>query len=519
MRDLISIIDTLLVEANLAAAEIPPNKKSNVVNPATNKPFSRVELFIHKIKTKSPFTDLEGNQIIIDPKEVNKAKEWILSGPKGIVSLNTISPGGTIKNTELLKTVEFGSKEAEKIKVKPSDIFATTKQDITDFGNNIENLLQAGGFPASEMYEKISNNKALKAMGQLGDAIIYMAKQASQGLVPVFPNNLNKDQIKAIELYASEYLGALGLVTGGVKWMRGSRDEFEDFVGSNLNDMIMFFPKATNNPLADSFSVVNDETGHAIKISSKAAGKGAPPSLASIKLPNDVRKKYPEATKFLDLIQDKSLTQFTQPFAMMNYLYKLNPNKVPKAYHSMLPFDNQLISTLENSLKTGKPVPRKIMTQFEKQLSQKVLSGSAADGGKAWYAVISDVMRTVNTDRAIPEFRAAIIESLGHNFIQLYTIVKGNQLVTEAFWPSKISGNVKLKSKGSAGELKGKMSVEISPGEDLETEPSIPQGAAIDADALDARAEKSRLVGPGVRAARAKSEPKDSDAALGRKRR
>ena len=191
--------------------------------------------------------------------------------------------------------------EAENIKIKPSDIFQTDeKTEIADLGNNIDALLQAGGFPASEMYDKIANNPALAKMGKIGDAVIYMANQANNGQMPTFPNNLNQDQIKAIELYASEYRGALGLVTGGVPFMRGSREEFEGFVGGDLKDMIMFFPKASNNPLADSFSVVNDQTGHAVKISSKAAGKGAPPSLGSMKFPDDIKKKYPEATKFLN---------------------------------------------------------------------------------------------------------------------------------------------------------------------------------------------------------------------------
>jgi hypothetical protein len=107
-------------------------------------------------------------------------------------------------------------------------------------------------------------------MGKLGDAIIYMANQANNGQIPQFPDNLTKDQTKAIELYASEYIGVLGLINGAVPFIRGSREEFEGFVGGDLKNMIMFFPKASNNPLADSFSVVNDETGHAVKISSKA---------------------------------------------------------------------------------------------------------------------------------------------------------------------------------------------------------------------------------------------------------
>jgi hypothetical protein len=275
--------------------------------------------------------------------------------------------------------------------------------------------------------------------------------------------------------------------------------------------------------LADSFSVVNDETGHAVKISSKAGSTGAPPSLSGIKFPDEVQKKYPEATEFLTRAQDPSLSTFTQPFALMNYLYEINPNKVPKAYRNLMPFTPALVSQLENNMKSDQPVPRAIMRQFEKQLSEKVLYGDATDGGKAWYAVIQDVMRAVNTDRAVPELRAALIESLGYNFVQLYTKVKGGKLITEAFWPAKISGQVKLKSKGSAGELKGKMSVEISPGgEDLYDPYNLDDkrgdlGSMDNTEKLDQVTNSPRLTGPGARASK-QSDPDYSEKTLGRRK-
>lgn len=526
MRNFLDIIDTLiqssdtLSEAKLAADQIPPNKLSAVINPATKKPFTRVELFLHKVKTSSPFTKLDGSQVVIDPREAKAVAAWIATGPKGVITMNT-TDGGTIKNTDLLKTVEFGSKEAEKISVKPSDVFKTTDIEIQDFGNSMDTVLAAGGFPASEMYNKLVNNPDLKKLGKIGDAVIYMARQVNEGKLPEFPPDLNKDEIKAIELYASEYLGALGLVTGAVPFMRGSREEFEEFVGSSLSDLIMYFPRASNNPLADSFSVVNDENGHAVKISSKAAGKGAPPSLGSMKFPAEVREKYPEATEFLDTAQDPSLSQFTQPFALMNYLYVINPNKVPKAYHPLLPFTPDMVAEYERSFKTGEPLPGNVMKHFDKQLSDKVKQGNATDGGKAWYATISDVMRSVNTDRAVPELRAALIESLGYNFVQLYSNVKGNKLDSKAFWPAKISGQVKLKTKGSAGDIKGKMSVEISPGGEDITEPGgMPAGQAdttsadIDSEKLDVATQQRS----GLKAASKGVEKLGSEKSLGRRR-
>jgi hypothetical protein len=165
------------------------------------------------------------------------------------------------------------------------------------------------------------------------------------------------------------------------------------------------------------------------------------------------------------------------------------------------------------------------MKVFGKQLNPKVFDSDAPDGGKAWYAVISDVMRAVNTDRAVPDLRPALIESLGYNFVQLYTNVKGNKLVTEAFWPAKIAGNVKLKTKGSAGEIKGKMSVEISPGAGDDEPDAMIAGASTEKPQntkqkdLDAELDKPRLRGPGAKAAKARAEPKTDVATLGREKR
>ena len=525
MRDLLNKLDQLLIEANLGAAEIPPNKKSAVINPATKKPFSRGELFVHKVQTGSPFTLVSGGEVTVDPAEANNVAAWIATGPKKTITMNT-KDGGTVKNTELLKTKEFGSVESQTIAIKPSDVFSTSDLEIKDFGNSMEDVMQAGGFPVTAMYERLSNNPALQKMGRIGDAVIYMARQVNEGRLPEFPPNLTADEVKAIELYASEYLGVLGLATGAVPFMRGSREEFEEFVGTSLSDLVVYFPKSVSNPIADSFSIVNNDTGHAVKISSKAAGKGAPPSLSSLKLPNDLRDKYPDAAEFLDIAQDDTLGQFSQPFAMMNYLYMLSPSKVPKAYHAMIPFTPDTVAEFENSYKTGKPLSAQYMKYFNQQLSDQVKLGNATDGGKAWYATVSDVMRAVNTDRAVPELRAALIESLGYNFIQVYSKTKGKEgqrLDIEAFWPAKISGQVKLKTKGSAGEIKGKMSVEFSPGGEDITEPGdMPAGQAeparLDTDDLNQVGKEPRLTGPGAKASRKATQPDFDEKTLGRKK-
>lgn len=463
MRDILNLLENILTEENLGAPQIPATSASAVKDPATGKFFSRPALFLYKVVNSSPFTLVLGGEVTIDPSETAKVEAWVKSGPKGSISLLT-TDGQTVKNTQLLKTVEFGSKESETIKIKGSDIFDTTDQEVKDFGNSIESLLAAGGFPASEMYNKISSSPQIQKLGVIGDATILMAREAAEGQIPTFPPGLKPAEIKAIELYASEYIGVLGLLSGATKFTRGTREDFDEFVGTNLNDMIMYFPKDSANPLADSFSVVNDETGHAIKISSKAAGKGAPPALGSLKIPNDVQAKYPEAYSFYQVATDPTLSAFTQPFAMMNWIAENAPDKVPAVYKSVLPFTSEFVNEAMISNKKRTPLDPKIMEIFNSRLSAQVQESTNTDGGKVWYAVIKDVINAANSD-AIKGFQPAIIQSLGFNFIQLYTNVKGNKLVTEAFWPATVRGQVKLKTKGSASNpTKGKISIEISPG-------------------------------------------------------
>ena len=134
MRDILNLLDTILTEANLGAPEIPASSYSKVNNPATGKFFTRPELFLQKVKSKSPFTLIKGGEVVVDPAAAPDVEAWIKSGPKGpkgTIFLNTID-GGQVKNTDLLKTVEFGSKESETIKLKGSDIFDVTDQEVNE---------------------------------------------------------------------------------------------------------------------------------------------------------------------------------------------------------------------------------------------------------------------------------------------------------------------------------------------------------------------------------------------------
>jgi len=447
-----------LTEAKLGANEIPANKLSGVKNPKTGKPFTRQELFLYKVINKLPFTTVSGDEVTIDPKEAKNVTAWLKSGPSGVINMQTID-GTPVKNTELQKTVEFGSKESEGIPIKPSDVFPSTDVDPEKLESGVQTILDFGGFPASDIYNKIASSH-LKDLGQVGDAVIAMAKQITQGQVPTVPPNLSAQEQKAIELYASEFLGVMSVLNGVADFPK--RESFLEWVGQDLGSLLLYFPKASNNPIADSYGLLNRATGNALAMSSKAAGKGAPPALTSLKVPDFLKKKYPEAYSFIKKAQEPGLSGVTQPFALMNWFYQYQPELVPEAWRPYLPWQPDEVQDIVTSFKhNGGKLPPKLMKATASRLSPQVANGNATDGGKVFYAVINDVMKLVNAG-AVPNFREAILTSLGFNFVQIYSNIKNGKLVTKAFWPAQIDGQVKLRTKSSAQEDKGKIGYQVS---------------------------------------------------------
>lgn len=447
-----------LTEAKLGANEIPANKPSAVQNPRTGKPFSRPELFLYKVVNSSPFTKINGEEVTINPNEARKVAAWVKTGPVGVISMLDVN-GNPVKNTDLQKTVEFGSKESEGIAVKPADVFPSQDVDPEKLEAGVQSILDFGGFPASELYSRIAKSH-LKDMGQIGDAVIAMAKQITQGQVPTVPDNLSAQEQKAIELYASEFLGVLSVLNGVADFPK--RDAFLNWVGQDLGSLLLYFPKNTSNPIADSYGLLNRNTGNALAMSSKAAGKGAPPALTSLKVPDFLKKKYPEAYSFIKKAQEPGLSGVTQPFALMNWLYQYSPELVPEAWRPYLPWQPDEVQDIVTSFKhKGGSLPPKLMKAASTRLSPQVAGGNATDGGKVYYAVVNDVMKLVNAG-AVPNFREAILTSLGFNFVQIYSNIKNGKLVTKAFWPAKVDGKVSLKTKSSAQEDKGKISYQVS---------------------------------------------------------
>ena len=205
-----------------------------------------------------------------------------------------------------------------------------------------------------------------------------------------------------------------------------------------------------------------------MNISSKGTGGGAAPAISGLKISPEVKRnpKLKNAVKLIELCQagkdDSGPSTIVQAFKIMDFLYSVDPNGIPKEWHKFLPFESKSPKLMQqciesiNSIKGQKneknvyglslPVP------YQKLIID-VNSEKASDGGKMVYKIKKTIAQLVNSKKVIPEFADTILQVLEMNFIQQYTDYNSNGEITFATqWPSKLEGVVTMENKSSAVE-------------------------------------------------------------------
>jgi hypothetical protein len=433
---------------------------------------ARAKFFFDNIKNKIPFPvepskkDPNPADIVIKQSQLPELERAYKAGSMSGIMLQG-TDGRIININNLVKTAGFGTKEAEKIPVKPSDVFAVKGQediDPTEQNVSMADLKNLGAFPLKELNQKIQTNASLDNAGNIGKAIREISQQIEDGQVPTIPAYLKPAEIKAIELYASEYLGILSLYKGVAEFQ--NKGDFDKFLGANLGELLLYFPYSTTNQLGDSFAVKNKQNGHTLIMSSKAGNQGgAAPAVSGLKIPDYLRKdkKFAKEVAFLDLCQDKTYSGKTQPFALMNWLYENAPETIPEQFYPYLPWNKEWIEAIVDGITDNSKFPKKDMDIFSSMLARG-RSARASDAGVIWYSTLSNVLRALNEKNALPNINAAVLETLGYNFLQVYTKVSKGTLTTKIFWPAKITGVVNFESKAGATEPgKAKISFRVSP--------------------------------------------------------
>lgn len=382
---------------------------------------------------------------------------------------------------QLEKTDLFGTSEKERLKVKPMHVFdqPVDEEDI----ENIDKAISKLAIPGKDLAKTIISSPILnKKDNPLGAVIVETTKNLTKGINKVPPGKWwnDKASVKALQDYAGEYIGVVGLLSGVVNFPAISK--FLSFMGTNdLKNLSYYFPSKSNVPLADSFGFIkNPKQNITMNISSKGGTKGAAPSLDNIKITPALRKdpKYKEEIQFIETVQKHD--SFDGVFNQYNLLSTMDA-KTKKAISQARGFDHRgfgqkdvanlrqiydqrIELTAKEQINMLTDNNKKFLQMVEQSKKQKARSPV---GFILYYAqrIIRDA---INKHDALPEFQQTVRTVLGDNFMQIYTIVKGDaknggSLDIRVLYPAKIDGKVEVSSKTTQQQLIGKLSFSISP--------------------------------------------------------
>ena len=424
------------------------------VGKVTKRP-GRLQRFIDLINLKQVF-DSKSGPVQIDPESASVLSTLTKTSTTPI--LKTVD-GKSIRMSDIYYDLqvwgEKGRSGDTSIQIKPSDVLNQGNPE-KDQPVTTKLALELGGFPAGQLGDKIINNEYLKSHGETGLAVIEIAKQLVSKKIPIVPK-VKASTLTVIKNDAFEYLGVLSLINGVANFPASK--EFYDHLGSDLSNLVLLFPKDTNNPLTDSYALVNEGNENTIFISSKAGknGQGAPSSITRLKIPEHMIYKKSEAIEFIKTIQQTKGTMY-QPFVAANFLmerygvFKEIQNKLPEGYFDD-DFFKYITSVWNNRRKT--PVPTKLaeipkMYQSIFDFADRGYTGNAPIFYKIRNFIKDAFVNPEVNSGTVPGFSETMLELLGQNFIVISTKTEGNKFVTNVKWPNKMGGKITLERKDGA---------------------------------------------------------------------
>ena len=419
------------------------------------------------IRDGVPFYNTDQEQVIADPSEADRFQDMFDNDMfKGSLSMK-LDDGSLIPLSKLLKTSDLGGQAStgeegeetgkEAALLKPSQI-GICDRDI----------------PASELGDEIINNQVLQST-DYGRVVIAMAEEIVGGANPVIPKEVPTKIKDSIIDYAGEYLGVLALVSGTSRFPR--QKGFTEWLGADVSDLTLNFPLKANTPLADSFATIgNQKTQHKVHISSKGKGGGAPPSISSLVVPQEIRDNpaYEAVVAFIDLCNAEGGGRYNLPspktvsqvFQAMNLLYQYAPESIPEKFNEFLPWPSDVVNQVTTSMDAFKKKKNVPLPEYQSLWSDINFKKPSSDGGKLTHAVKLAVMQAVNEGSALPEFQNVVLAVLDMNFVQQYADFdpKSRVMSFATQWPAKLDGNITLESKsGATDPTKGGFSFKLSP--------------------------------------------------------
>jgi hypothetical protein len=442
------------------------------------KDTARFEKLISNIKTGNPLYSVDGTPVVIKKSEAARLQQMFDTGMfRGAISLMG-QDKQTYPLSSFLKTKDYGGQSVPPGQegddaipvagIKPGQVFQHGEvgkdQIITP-----ELVLELGAFPAGQLAERIVANKYLDSQGAAGLAVKEIAQQLGAGQPAIIPN-LSKGEINNIQNYGFEYLGVLALIKGVADFPNA--DAFYDHVGANLEELVLYFPSSSSNPVADSYALVNRKTENTIFISSKGAKGGAPSSISALKIPDNMRKmigKDPALT-FVAELQSHAKPAWQQPFFAANYMEENYPGSMG-ALSQYLPFSDEFMGYLGETLKNrnaGVPTDLKQIPKEHRAIF-KLVADNVKSKHPLFYNLryyVKDRIHEAVRKGVIPNFSKRMIELLGQNFVLLKTEQAGKpgvgEFITHVRWPSKVGGTVTFEHKDPAPKWDSAMTWKLS---------------------------------------------------------
>lgn len=413
---------------------------------------SRFQNLVNNIRSRHPLYLVDGTPVIIEPTEADRLEQLMADQMfKGKIKLSA-EDGNVWSLSSFLKTKDYGGEAVppgqeaevgmtkEAAALKPSDIGLQDKE------------IKAGNLAG-----EIINNPNLQKT-EHGKIVINIAKDIVQGQQPTVPKT--EPPVKAaINDYAGEYLGVLALIQGTSDFP--NKQDFDKWLKAPIDSLTLMFPGKSNAPLADSYALIDPASGHQLNISSKGKGGGAPPSIASLEIPDQLRNKpqYANAIRFIELIKNRNLpkpTTMSQVFEVMNLLHEVAPNSIDSKFAPYLPWTTEKIIELLATRKEGTPLP-----EYEELWTNYNFKDESTDIGKLTYAIKNECMQALNNE-GIPEFQSAVLEILDYNFIQQDAKILRGVMQFKTQWPAKLNATVTVESKSGATDMtKGSFSFKL----------------------------------------------------------
>lgn len=434
----------------------------------TKRP-GRVDKFLDLISKDHEF-DSSGGPVTLDKKQIPYLKSILK--PENVGVLRDIKVTTTDGKTMPMGNIyfdqnawgEFGKGGDPEASLKPSGVFG--HQDPgKDEKVTAELAIKLGAFPARELADRIRENPKIKSQGEIGQAVIKIVDEIDQGQRATVPD-IPKRVLSSVVNDAFEYIGILALLKGVADFPNS--EEFFNHIGSDINDMILYFPKAANNPLTDSYALQGKD-GNSIYISSKGRKGGAASSIGTLKVPETVLQKDDDTVKFLDYIKQTNKA-WHQPFLAANFLNNLKSAKGKLGeLESVLPFTSETMTYIKNTWENRrKGVPetiKDIPKEFQPLFS--LVEKASKDSKYPLFYNVRNYVKTmvhdaINNKNAIPSWNETMLEILGFNFVVLKTEIKSNKFVTNVRWPNGMNGKITLEHKDPADKWDSAMTWKLN---------------------------------------------------------